>query len=64
MKFYRDEKNDDENEIDGDGNKIDNNKTTTIKSFKCNSKLIQSTANNNSRLNKDVAFPLKYFSSF
>ena len=52
--YYRDEINDDENEIDDNGNKIKNNKTTTCKFFKYMTKLIGSTPKNNSRLNTEV----------
>ena len=51
--YYRDEINDDENEIDNNGN----NKTTASKSFKYKAKIIGSTPDN------DVV-PLKYLSNF
>ena len=49
--YNRDETIDDENEINDNGNKANNKKTTTDKSFKYNVKLIGNTPNNNSRLN-------------
>ena len=45
--FYRDEINDSAIENNNDGNRINENKTITSKSFKCKTKLIGSTPNNN-----------------
>ena len=45
--FYRDEINDSAIENNNDGNRINKNKTITSKSFKCKTKLIGSTPNNN-----------------
>ena len=62
--YYRDEINDDEYENDDNGNKINNNETTTSKSFKYKTKVIGSTPNNASRLNAEVVVLLKYLSNF
>ena len=48
--YYRDKVNDSADE-NNDGNRINNNKTKTSKSFECTTKIIGSTQNNNSRLN-------------
>ena len=45
--FYRDEINDSAIENNNDGNRINENKTITSKSFECKTKLIGSTPNNN-----------------
>ena len=59
---YIDETNDDANE--NVNNRINNNKTITSKSFKCNTKLVGSTRNNNNILGAEVIVPLKYLSNF
>ena len=61
---YRDEVNNSANETDDNDNMINSIKTTTSKSFKYKTKVIGSTSNNNSRLNAEVAVPLKYLSNF
>ena len=48
--YNRDETIDDENEINDNGNKTNNNKASTDKSFKYKTNLIGNTPNNNSRL--------------
>ena len=58
--YFRDEINDDENETDDNGNKINHNKTAASKSFKYKTKLIGSTPNNTNRLNAEFAVPSKY----
>ena len=60
--YYRDEANDNVNEID-DNDNINNNKTTTSKSFKYKTKIIGSTSNNNI-INTEVVVALKYLSNF
>ena len=62
--FYRDEINDDENENDNATNKINNNKTITIKSFEYKAKIIGRPSDDNSTLNTEIVIPLKYFSNF
>ena len=62
--YYKDEINDDENEIDDNGNEINNRKRTKRKTFKYKTKLIWSTSNNISRLNPEVVIPLKHLSNF
>ena len=44
--------------------RINNNKTTTSKSFEYKTKIIGSTPDNNSRLDAEVVSPLKYLSNF
>ena len=44
--------------------RIDNNKTTTSKSFEYKTKIIGSKPCNNNRLNVEVVVPLKYLSNF
>ena len=57
--------NDDENENNDSGNyRIDKNKTTASKSFEYKTKIIGSTPDNNSRLDAEVAVPLKYLSNY
>ena len=56
--YYRDEINDAENENDDYDNKINNNKTTSSKSFKYKTKIIGNTPNNTSRLNAGVVAPV------
>ena len=62
--YYRDEVNDSANETDNNDNIKNNNKTTTSKSFMYETKIIERTANNKSRLNSEVVVPLKYLSKF
>ena len=62
--YYRDEINDDENENDADETIVNNNKTTTSKSFKYETKIIGGTPHNGSTLNVEVVVPLKYLSNF
>ena len=54
--YFRDEVNDDANKTDDD-NRINNNKTTTNKSFECKAKKFGSTPDNNSRLDAEVVVP-------
>ena len=62
---YRDKVNDSVSENNVANNyRINNNKTTTSKSFEYKTKLIGSTPNNNSRLNAEVVVLLKYLSNF
>ena len=46
-----------------DANRINSNKTTRRKSFEYLTKIIGSTQDNDSRLNGEVVFPLKYLSN-
>ena len=62
--YYRDEINDDKKENDANENMVNSNKTTTIKSFKYMTKIIESTPNSGKRLNAEVVVPLKYLSNF
>ena len=63
--YYKDEVNDSASEInDANSYRINNNKTARSKSFEYNRKLIESTPNNNSRLNAKVVVPFKYLSNF
>ena len=63
--FSRDEVHGDPIENDDAVNyRINNNKTTTSKSFEYNTKRIGSTPDNNSTLDKEVAVPLIYLSNF
>ena len=55
--------NDDANEIVNRLGK-NNEKTTTSKSFKYETKIIVSTPDDNNRLHTEVAIPLKYLSNF
>ena len=43
---------------------VNNNTTTTSKSFKYKTKIIGITPNNENRLNAEVVVPLKYLSNF
>ena len=52
--YYRDEINDSAIEINNDGNKINNNKTITSKSFECKTKIIERTPNDFNTLNVEV----------
>ena len=63
-KYYRDEVNDSANENnDADNFRINNNKTTTSKSFQYKKKSIGNTPNNN-KLDIEIIVPLKYLSNF
>ena len=63
--YYRDEVNDSASENNDANNfRINNNKTTTSKSFEYKTKLNGSTPNNDSRLDAEVVVPLKYLSNF
>ena len=62
--YYRNEINDDENENDNANKKINNNKTITIKSFECMTKIIGRTPADNNTLNVEFVVPLKYLSNF
>ena len=63
--YWRDELNDDANENNDSSNyKINNNKTTTSKSFEYMTKIIGSAPADNSRLDSEVVVPLKYLSNF
>ena len=69
MKFMelliKNEVNDDANENDyADNYRINNNKTTTSKSFEYNTKILGSIPNNNSSLGTEIVVPLKYLSTF
>ena len=61
---YREKVNDDPNENNVAGNKINNNKTIASKSFEYKTKLIGSTPNDNNTLNVEVFVPLKNLSNF
>ena len=52
--YYRDGVNDSVNEIDGNDNIINNNKTKATKSFVHKAKVIGNTSNINNRLNAEV----------
>ena len=63
--YSRDEVNDSANENNDANNfRINNNKTTTSKSFEHKTKVIGITPNNDSRLDAEVVVPLKYLSNF
>ena len=62
--YYREKVNDDPNENNVAGNKINNNKTIASKSFEYKTKLIGSTPNDNNTLNVEVVVPLKNLSNF
>ena len=44
--------------------RINSNKTATSRSFKYKTKIIESTPNDNNRLDTEVVVPLKYLSNF
>ena len=57
--------NDDANENNAAGNYgINNNKATTSKSFKCNTKIIGIIPTDNSTLDTEIVISLKCFSNF
>ena len=62
--FYRDETNNVAEENNPDSNKINNNKTTTSKSFEYETNIIGRTPYNNNTLDTEVVVPLKYLSNF
>ena len=63
--YYRDEINYSANENNhANSFRINNSKTTTSKSFEYKTKLIESTPNNDYRLDTEVVVPLKYLSNF
>ena len=58
LDYYRDEVNDASNENNDAGNyRINNNKTTTRKSFECKTKIIGSTPADNNTLDTEVVLP-------
>ena len=61
--YYRDEINDDENEIDDNAEKIYHNKTITSNLFKYKTERTGSTQDNANRLNAKVVVPWKYLSN-
>ena len=62
LNYHRGEVNDPADETDNNDNMI-NNKTTTSKSFKYNTKITGKTPINTTRLNAEVVVPLIYFSN-
>ena len=58
--YYRDEINDSAIEKNNDGNRINNDKTITRKSFDYKTKSKGSTPNDNDILDAEVVVPLKY----
>ena len=62
--YYRDEINDSDIEINNDGNKINNDKKITSKSFEHKTKIIGITPNDNNTLNADFVVSLKCLSNF
>ena len=63
--YYRNEINDSANENnDAENCRINNNKTTTSKSFAYKAKIIGKTPNHNNMLDAEVVVPLKYLSNF
>ena len=62
--YYRDEVNDDANEINADNYRIDNSKAVTSESFEYKKKIVGTTAPNNNILGTEVVLPLKYLSNF
>ena len=63
--FYRDEINYSANENnDANNYRINNNKSTTSKSFEYKTKIIRRTPNDNNVLDAEVVVPLKYLSNF
>ena len=63
--YYRDEVNDDAREYNATGNyRIHSNKTKRSKPFEYKTKVIGSTPADNSRLDAEIVFPLKYLSDF
>ena len=63
--YYRDEINYSANENnDANNYRINNNKSTTSKSFEYKTKIIRRTPNDNNVLDAEVVVPLKYLSNF
>ena len=62
--YYRDEVNDDENEKNNVDYRVNNNKTTTSKSFVYKTKITGSTPNDNNVVNIEVVVLQKYPSNF
>ena len=62
--YYRVEENNDPNENCDAGNKINNIKTITSKSFEYKTKIIGRTPVDNNTLDTDVVVPLKYLRNF
>ena len=62
--YYRDKVHGAASKNDDINNRINNNRITASKWFEYKTKLIESTPNNNSRLNAEVIVQLKYFSMF
>ena len=63
--YYRDEINDSANENnDANNYRINNNKTTTSKSFEYKTKILGTTPNDKNILDAEVVVPLKYLSNF
>ena len=60
----RDEINDSAIENNDDGNKINNNKTTTGKSFKYKKKIVGTAPDDYNTINAEVVVPLNYLSNF
>ena len=63
LNYHRGEVNDSADETDNNDNMINNNKTTTSKSFKYKTKITGKTTINTSRLNAEVVVPLNYLSN-
>ena len=62
--YYRDERNDSAIKSNDDGNKMNNNKTITSKSFKCKTKIRGRALDDDNTLNAVVVVPLKNLSNF
>ena len=62
--YYRDERNDDVNRNNDDDCRVNNEKTTTSKSFEYKTNLIEITPTNNNLLDTQVVILLKYLSNF
>ena len=56
--YYKDEVNDDVNKNGDNGNKINNNKIITSKSFEYKTKLVETTSKNGNILDTKAVFPL------
>ena len=56
--YYKDEVNDDVNKNGDTGNKINNNKIITSKSFEYKTKLVETTPKNDNILDTKAVFPL------
>ena len=62
--YYRDEVNDNANEVNGDNYRLDYNKAITSQSFEYKTKMTGSTSGDNSTLDTKVVLPLKYWNNF